>query len=157
MLVLTFKVAYKQQPIKESTWDFLLHTIEFWLSDCGRGHAKCNERTESKAGDSDTILPTRLIDVGLNSDDEPPHLLATSGLSQAKTRYITLSYCWGPSAEAPYKTIQANFERNFRSTIDLRAGNIDCQVIKRSISLDRCALHHTRRSRRFGERDSHYE
>ncbi|KAH8163492.1 hypothetical protein CIB48_g4754 [Xylaria polymorpha] len=48
----------------------------------------------------DPFLPTRLIDLGVESQGQFPRLALATHLRNTETRYAALSYCWGPPAEA---------------------------------------------------------
>lgn len=71
-----------------------------WLGDCDKTHVEC--WTDSKHPDvkvQTTFLPTRLIDVGNLLNCQPLRLIITSDIrpiDREATRYIALSYCWGP-------------------------------------------------------------
>ncbi|KAH8802413.1 heterokaryon incompatibility protein-domain-containing protein [Xylogone sp. PMI_703] len=74
-----------------------------WLRDCDESHEDCKaylKHWNVEATDGATaFLPTRLIDLGNTLHDQPLRLIATSGISSAErraTRYMALSYCWGP-------------------------------------------------------------
>lgn len=60
--------------------------IRYWLSDCERNHSECRVTEDVPP------LPTRVLDVGRASTQEPPFLYISNGQHD---RYATLSYCWG--------------------------------------------------------------
>ncbi|PQE33304.1 heterokaryon incompatibility protein [Rutstroemia sp. NJR-2017a WRK4] len=55
-------------------------------------------------------LPTRVIDVG--SESQHPRLVCSN---KTKSRYITLSYCWGKGKTYNMKTVQANLDAHLQS------------------------------------------
>jgi hypothetical protein len=64
-------------------------TISQWLNDCTEHHG-CASYCRS-----DTILPTRVLDLGKDpSPQDPIKLFETGG---SKGTYMTLSHCWGPA------------------------------------------------------------
>ncbi|OCL14193.1 HET-domain-containing protein [Glonium stellatum] len=66
--------------------------VKSWLEDCLENHSSCSSQ-------DDCALPTRVVNVGLISDDDlkyqQPFLFEPSG---ASGRYVALSYCWGKNA-----------------------------------------------------------
>lgn len=68
-------------------------TARHWLEDCVRSHSSCSRRPSE--------LPTRVVDIGLCSNDIP-RLHVPNGES---TPYVALSHCWG--GNIPCKTTNA--------------------------------------------------
>jgi hypothetical protein len=58
-----------------------------WVQDCLHMHPQCSRA-------DDMPLPTRVVDVGPESEAASPRLLVTRGRSG---KYVTLSHCWGTS------------------------------------------------------------
>ena len=79
-----FAEQWDQSPIQRTGLTFV--AADSWMRKCLK-HEKCQRAIHSK-------LPTRVLDVGCDKDDQqkPPALLVNSSESQ---RYVTLSYCWG--------------------------------------------------------------
>jgi hypothetical protein len=66
--------------------DSSLNLAEQWLHDCSTKHKTCQASTTG-------FLPTRLIDIGLDSVPRPRISLGEH--IAPGTRYLTLSHCWG--------------------------------------------------------------
>ena len=64
-----------------------METIRAWLSDCTGNHLECQSDQRC------SVLPTRLIDVGVAPDDFVT--LRYGGGLPWHTSYATLSHCWG--------------------------------------------------------------
>jgi hypothetical protein len=75
--------------------DSCFNLVRVWIDCCTHGHPRCQR-------DSDLILPTRVIDVGLGS--RSTSLVESAG---KKGPYVTLSHRWGGTL--PFKTTKANF------------------------------------------------
>jgi hypothetical protein len=70
--------------------------VRTWIQNCTKAHPKCPKA-------EDTILPTRLIDVG-SHEGRDPSLVITD--NKALGKYLALSYCWGSSK--PFVTTADN-------------------------------------------------
>ncbi|KAF2239859.1 HET-domain-containing protein [Viridothelium virens] len=78
-----------------------------WLQECDSRHSECNISTDSP-------LPTRIIDVGL--EHEYPYAVLQDGKGMAG-KYACLSYCWGKSR--PFVTTTSNrAQRSYGFAID---------------------------------------
>lgn len=80
----------------------ILHIMpKYWLKDCLSNHPWCLDTGES-------ILPTRVIDVGSMDGSIDPFILETKGSLQkpARGRWVALSHCWG--GDIPEKTTSKN-------------------------------------------------
>lgn len=77
-----------------------LQLMRYWLQTCLERHSDCREQTEAK-------LPTRVINIGSNSDKQPPYVMETHGRSGT---YVTLSHRWGHPP--PLETKLSNLERH---------------------------------------------
>ncbi|KAK4033587.1 heterokaryon incompatibility protein-domain-containing protein [Parachaetomium inaequale] len=71
-----------------------------WLGECAQNHKDCKVP-------SDTLMPTRVIDIG--GDGRDPVLVETEG---RPGQYATLSYCWGkkPQLRTTKETLSAFLE-----------------------------------------------
>ncbi|CAM1508565.1 Fc.00g054130.m01.CDS01 [Cosmosporella sp. VM-42] len=67
-----------------------LATVKHWITDCTSNHVDCKVPGDSAT--ADTILPTRVIDVGPSDGSLEPRLHVTNG---STGKYIALSHCWG--------------------------------------------------------------
>jgi hypothetical protein len=79
--------------------------INYWLDNCQTNHPEC-------VSDQVAFMPTRLIDVGLEENQEP-RLVLTADLNFTDRRYLALSHCWGltmpPTATTNLSTIPDRF------------------------------------------------
>ncbi|KAI3318880.1 HET-domain-containing protein [Xylariaceae sp. AK1471] len=75
------------------------HVAKVWLQNCITSHETCCQTPAS------TALPTRVVDVGNESQD--PFLFESKG---AHHRYCALSYCWGTSSNA-HRTTKEKLQR----------------------------------------------
>lgn len=72
------------------------------------------------------FIPTRLIDLGLRDQGQPPRLIITSDIEDINfatgLKYAALSYCWGPPADAKsqFKTEKDTLSTRLRS-IDMNS------------------------------------
>lgn len=90
----------------------MLSTGVQWASDliskCMSSHNDCQSQTEG------AFLPTRLIHIQRNKDDDNPRLkLQNSQAVLPGSRYVALSYCWGgyePACMTTNATLSANSE-----------------------------------------------
>jgi hypothetical protein len=80
-----------------------LDIIRKWVDVCSKSHVEClpstslNYPAQTVWGNiEDTILPTRLIDIGPSDGTGRPFLKVTNG---ERGRYISLSHCWGKSTQ----------------------------------------------------------
>lgn len=87
--------------------DQLLLLSRRWLTKCREEHQKCRRKFEN----TDSFLPTRLLDVG--SPGEPSICLKLSkDLPQKEgIQYTTLSYCWGAMKSSARTTVTNVHER----------------------------------------------
>jgi Heterokaryon incompatibility protein (HET) len=69
-----------------------------WIRECSEKHPDCKHEDE-------TLLPSRIIDVGTSDGQEIPCLRLCS---EERGHYVTLSHCWGPSN--PTRTTAACFQ-----------------------------------------------
>ncbi|ERF70188.1 hypothetical protein EPUS_00376 [Endocarpon pusillum Z07020] len=74
-----------------------------WVRECIEKHPDCKHEDES-------LLPSRVIDVGSYCGDETLRLRQCSG---QKAPYVTLSHCWGPSN--PARTTSACYNNYLKS------------------------------------------
>ncbi|KAI0439512.1 heterokaryon incompatibility protein-domain-containing protein [Xylaria telfairii] len=79
------------------------------------------EAASSRVERDARFLPTRLIDLGVDSQGQFPRLALSTHFRNAETRleYAALSYCWGPPAEAGTQY------RTTRETLRQRLAQID--------------------------------
>ena len=75
-----------------------------WLADCKQSHSICNQYAQSN------WLPTRVLDVSPNLNDDVFQLIDGSALSDSST-YITLSHCWG---QADFIKLSSSTENDLR-------------------------------------------
>ncbi|KAM7183178.1 Heterokaryon incompatibility protein (HET) domain containing protein [Naviculisporaceae sp. PSN 640] len=68
-----------------------------WLSGCCGSHQRCQHAERERRGGTkpdDPMVPTRLVDVGLEGEEVSPKLVMTHGRADYQ-EYATLSYAWG--------------------------------------------------------------
>lgn len=80
-------------------FDKRLVVIRQWMDSC-QSHSDCRPHAD--------ILPTRLVDVGIEDEQEPPKLIYTSKLAEARLVYTTLSHCWGSKDYPPLRTTRTS-------------------------------------------------
>ncbi|KAL3421728.1 heterokaryon incompatibility protein [Phlyctema vagabunda] len=74
---------------------------KMWTDDCAQNHKEC--RTLDLSVGAEPILPSRVIDVGLEPNSTP-RLISTKG---QRARWVALSHCWGKSTGLS-RTLRAN-------------------------------------------------
>ena len=88
---------------KDSGSEECLSLLQSWYLNCKESHTLCQSMTQS-------VLPTRVIDVGSN-------LTIMADVSLAETKgaqgdYMALSYCWGdPEVHRALKTMHSNIDQ----------------------------------------------
>jgi len=75
-----------------------------WLSDCSSLHEECKRGTQRRLTNS--TIPTRLVDVGVEGAEMCPKLVITNG-HEVYSTYTALSYSWG-KARPGIKTTASN-------------------------------------------------
>lgn len=90
-------------PMEPGSLDRIAEMASKWLQECRQNHRRCGV---SHNADQERILPTRLIDVGL--DTQQPKLINTDH-DLLDLEYLILSYAWGPAANFA-KTTASNVE-----------------------------------------------
>jgi hypothetical protein len=104
--------------------DASIHQIQDWLVECA-DHNQCPRQTE-------TILPTRVIEVAPMDAPDRPQLLVTAGM---KGRYAALSYCWGQNS---YGELKQSHLKKYLEHLDVDAlpqTLRDAIVVTKSISV----------------------
>ncbi|RFN43156.1 hypothetical protein FIE12Z_12607 [Fusarium flagelliforme] len=81
----------------------ITHMASNWLEECRQGHLCCKV---SRNADQEKVLPTRLIDVGL--DKQQPKLISPD-YNLLDLEYSILSYAWGPATDFA-KTTSSNLQ-----------------------------------------------
>lgn len=69
--------------------------IESWIDICHRTHPKCRKPTFEDNDSQPREYPTRLLDIGDDSDPEGPLRLCLPKEAAIRGDYVTLSHCWG--------------------------------------------------------------
>src|SRR2546429_4474745 len=85
-------------PVSEAN----INITNNWIQSCSTTHRICRNL-------EDTVLPTRVIDVGSPDGSKEPFLFISEG---CVGRYIALSYCWG--GEQSIKTTVDSLEAHKR-------------------------------------------
>ncbi|KAL2880720.1 hypothetical protein SGCOL_003747 [Colletotrichum sp. CLE4] len=96
--------GYPNLPVTSSPQQFAL--LNEWLRVCNEQH--------NHGIDNLTELPTRVLDVGTNTDST---IRLCDGKSLPHERYIALSHCWGVNSQAQVRTLKENIDV-FRMHID---------------------------------------
>ncbi|RDW85173.1 hypothetical protein BP6252_02763 [Coleophoma cylindrospora] len=96
-----------------------------WLDDCLKLHSSCSAHVQS-------VLPTRVIDVGSHDGALNPRLVLSNG---AEGRYAALSHCWGGPI-TPTLTLESHetFQDNI-PLLDLPANFRDAICITRQLGI----------------------
>ncbi|KAF4628403.1 hypothetical protein G7Y89_g9746 [Cudoniella acicularis] len=104
--------------------------IRNWIKDCDEHHDGCCADLKQLASiEAGTFLPTRLVDIGGFVDDiHHPRLVITSEMQPKSsedrvTKYIALSYCWGP-VDGTTKLLKTT-----RKTIGSRTQKIELETM----------------------------
>jgi hypothetical protein len=77
--------------------------IAKWYTTCRKEHYVCNVRKHLEG-------PTRLLDIGRQSQDIPDVIRLVEFVDTASPEYIALSHCWGSGVDQPIKTVKDNIE-----------------------------------------------
>ena len=83
--------------------DRAYNLIASWYATCRQEHGDCNVRKHSGG-------PTRLLYLGLQSQDVPDTVRLVESVDTSSPEYIALSHCWGIGVEQPIKTVKNNIE-----------------------------------------------
>ena len=80
---------------------FDINLVKRWIYHCVFNHARCE--------DLHTVLPTRVIDVGSDTNEPRIHVPKSE-----KGQYVALSHCWGPSQTNGVRlmTLKSSLEQN---------------------------------------------
>ena len=88
--------------------------VRYWLDKCVKEHQKCGSSVTS-------ILPTRILDLGLDSSSKITRReLNSTQITQC--RYICLSYCWG----------NPDFIMTTKDTLEAHKNGIELQYLPRT-------------------------
>jgi Heterokaryon incompatibility protein (HET) len=98
---------------------------ERWINDCLESHQLC-------PGPSLSVLPTRVIDVGVEDRSEEPRLFLSQG---CKDRYATLSYCWGGPQPITLTRATVDKKQLGMPAIELPAAFQDAIKVTRNLGL----------------------
>lgn len=80
--------------------------IDSWIKDCLENHSECPRNVE-------TILPTRVLDVGTDADTPSENVRLHISSPGECGRYTALSYCWGTCAQT--RTLKDNLQTHTQS------------------------------------------
>ncbi|KAI1456095.1 heterokaryon incompatibility protein-domain-containing protein [Annulohypoxylon moriforme] len=88
-------------PLPSSNCPEAHSLLKSWLASCVRHHKGCRETISGKVLDErkESMLPTRVIDVGPPDGSRDPRLMISKG---GRGHYIAVSHCWGK--HQPLKT-----------------------------------------------------
>lgn len=113
-----------ESPISEEVFDLARR----WILDCLLNHGSCSEDDKQQSNGRGNLappLPLRVIDVGTVTGPEEPRLIIPMEdvLNVAEyteedpfvSRYVTLSYCWGPSGENSAITTKSNLKQRLQN------------------------------------------
>ncbi|KAF2710084.1 HET-domain-containing protein, partial [Pleomassaria siparia CBS 279.74] len=91
----------------DTSSDASFKTVQKWLAYCTLNHPRCNAGLSKTA----TLLPPRVIDVGLASESTVRLYETEDG---QKGTYVCLSHCWGTTSK-PIETTTANIDQKKKS------------------------------------------
>src|SRR5690242_20613458 len=75
-----------------------MRTIKSWIAHCERKHKECQINAIGiSLNQEKPRLPSRVIDVGSHSGQDPPYLMVTKDTQHGF--YTTLSHCWGQAIQ----------------------------------------------------------
>ena len=88
------------------TIDQRLGTVSGWVTECTANHSRCGNFERGQ----EPPLPTRVIDVGLQSGPQVPRIIVTNGV---QSHYVALSHCWGTTPVV--RTTRGNLDSHLQS------------------------------------------
>lgn len=91
-------LVFPKEVVAETRVDECAHIANQWISTCRESHLACQQQQLSR-------LPTRVIDVGSDHQQDCPRLLECDGKAD---RYIALSHCWGSGRHFTTETTNLN-------------------------------------------------
>lgn len=80
--------------------------IDTWIKDCLENHSECPRS-------ADTLLPTRVLDMGVDGDGSSEDVRLHVSSTGECGRYIALSYCWGTCTQT--RTVKDNLSNHVQS------------------------------------------
>ena len=94
--------------------------VRAWMADCAdeTRHKLCSKALQTNQ--SSSYLPTRLINVTAESDDDGRkhyQLIETANGAPAGNCYATLSHIWGSDQQPIYRTVRHNYETRINNGI----------------------------------------
>jgi Heterokaryon incompatibility protein (HET) len=103
-------IAAEQKVLENPEWERLLSIIQKWFRHCEVYHKNCGNLHRDK-NVVPIELPTRLLYVGSDAEDDRPRLVSETELRTATTppKFAALSYCWGKINDE-YKTTAQNVD-----------------------------------------------
>ncbi len=106
---------------------FNISKVRDWIQDCDDNHESCRCASRHLNSRTPAFLPTRLIDVGFETQDMHPKLVITSKMESASlanaAKYMALSYCWGTVEQA------AMLPKTTNDTVILRIEKIELNAM----------------------------
>lgn len=84
----------------------MFQEIDTWIKDCLENHSECPRS-------ADTLLPTRVLDVGVDGDGSSEDVRLHVSSTGECGRYIALSYCWGTCTQT--RTVKDNLSDHIQS------------------------------------------
>ena len=93
--------------------DMEISVLKYWLSNCQNNHPDCSSEELG-------FMPTRVVDVGSNEDQEPRLVLTADQPTGpyrkfTASRYIALSHCWGSTMPNTATTTSSTIAERLKS------------------------------------------
>lgn len=102
----------------------MFREIDTWINDCLENHSECPRS-------ADTLLPTRVLDVGVNGDGASEDVRLHVSSNGECGRYTALSYCWGTCTQT--RTVKDSLPDHIKS---IKVANLP-QTIQDAICVTR--------------------
>ncbi|VUC29064.1 unnamed protein product [Clonostachys rosea] len=105
-----------RQPLHNSGSPEAMALVREWFNKCRTHHRECCRTTVSHQvipKDELHILPTRVIDVRLDSPNQDPHLVENEG--ETVGQWVALSHCWGKKKNHPLKTTRQTLAQHLKA------------------------------------------
>jgi hypothetical protein len=106
-------VGQLQDPSSDEGMENIVRLTSRWIRNCRDSHRQCRH---PDAQNNIDWLPSRLVDVGIDDNTQPPRLsLPSKDQGSKNPEYVALSYAWGPGSNHSFKTTASNLQAMLES------------------------------------------